>query len=215
MKIDKKDWRPDTYAEVKTFSDVIRFPVIDFEQMNSKEKDKLRQTQCSPNEVIQILGEYNEFYLMKKFESTLGWIKKSHVTLNEKIKNFPPPMKAFMTPEEFLKLWKGVIYEFGGLSLEGIDCSGFTQLFYLHVLGKILPKNSFNQRKLGTPKDLLNINDFDLVFCNPLGQMDHHVVLFYKGLYWHSRRLGGVVGQSPAEFTADFKVEEVRALSNL
>lgn len=215
IRIEKKNWWNDKFATVNVFSDLIRFPDETFEQMNPKEKDKLRQTQVSQDEIIELLGEYQNFYLARKFEGTLGWIKLPNVTLIHEIKQFPSPAIKTITAADFLNQWKGTVYEFGGLSRNGIDCSGFTQLFYLQVLGIILPKNSFDQRKLGNPKDLKAIEDFDLVFCNPDGKVDHHVVLYYQGQFWHSRRLGGVVAQTPAQFLADFTVEEVRSISGV
>lgn len=203
--IKPEDWAKDTFGVMDKDEDIIREPREDYPGLNDKEKDKLRQTQVSAGEIVQYLGTYADFKLVKKYDGTKGWVK--HLTLSSD--------KAFVIPgishtvDSFLKKWKATPYVFGGRSDSGIDCSGFVQEFFLTVKGVLLPKNSRDQRKI--TEAVSERNDFDLYFCHPKSQPEsHHVVIFYKDQFWHSRRVGGVVCQTEEEFLRDFQVEDHR-----
>ena len=56
-----------------------------------------------------------------------------------------------------LESWKGTTYQFGGLTKEGIDCSGFVYLTYLSKFGIKLPRSTEQQANIGrkvSPKTL-------------------------------------------------------------
>lgn len=211
--IDKSQWLKDVFAEVVGQQDLLRQPQEGYSNLTDKEKDQLRQTQVFNNEIVQILGVHQEFSLIRKFEGTLGWAPSKSFKVNPILKEFSVSITPKHSLDEFLSQWKGTRYEFGGLSKDGIDCSGFSQLYYLDVHGIILPKNSRDQRKLGVQSSFQDQKDHDLVFCKPIADPAfHHVAIFYSRKLWHSRRKGGVVCQTPEEFQAEFFVEEVRTL---
>jgi cell wall-associated NlpC family hydrolase len=206
--IPPSEWLQDVFAEMVKDEDVIREPRDDYSLLSEKEKDKLRQTQVFSGEVVQMLGTYAGFKLIRKFDGTKGWVKEL----------VPSSKTAFEIPgisettESFLKKWKGVPYVFGGCSLLGIDCSAFVQSYFLSVHGVLLPKNSRDQRKITV--GVSDYKDFDLIFCHPRSDAgSHHVVLFYQGRYWHSRRVGGVVVQTEEEFLRDFEAEDHRRVA--
>jgi len=215
VSIDRSDWLKDVFARVLNQQDIIRQPLTTYPGLTDKEKDQLRQTQVFEGELVQVLGVHEEFSLVRKYEGTLGWMPSKHLAATA-LSKFESPQYHAQSASEFLVSWKGTIYEFGGLSREGIDCSGFTQLYYLHVHGSVLPKNSRDQRKLGTQGSMDDLKDHDLIFCRPLSDLaSHHVVLVYAGQLWHSRRKGGVVCQSIQDFLKEFQVEDVRRLTSL
>lgn len=210
--IDKGQWLKDVFAEVVGQQDLLRQPINEYSSLSPKEKDQLRQTQVFQNELVQILAVHENFSLVRKFEKTLGWMPSTFLRTSLQ-KEFP----IFSTPKvsaaDFLSSWKGTLYEFGGLSQEGIDCSGFIQLYFLNTHEIILPKNSKDQRKLGVLSSFQFQRDNDLVFCRPkLDPESHHVAIFFSKNLWHSRRKGGVVCQTIEEFLSEFHVEEVRSL---
>ncbi len=212
VSIDRSNWLDNVFAKVLAHQDLIRQPLIQYPGLTDKEKDQLRQTQVFEDEIVQVLGVHENFNLVRKYEATLGWILSKHLGVCD-TKKFETPKYHVQSSAEFLDSWKGTLYEFGGLSKLGIDCSGFTQLYYLHVHGMMLPKNSQDQRKLGTQGSFNDLKDHDLIFCRPLSDLkSHHVVLFYSKKLWHSRRKGGVVCQTIEEFLKEFKVEDVRSL---
>lgn len=206
--ISPEKWEKDTFGRMDQDEDMIREPRDDYSMLSDKEKDKLRQTQVTSGEIVQYLGTYAGFKLIKKYDGTKGWV--NHLTLSSD-KAFVIP-EISHTPESFLKKWKGTPYVFGGRSDSGIDCSGFVQEFFLTVKGVLLPKNSRDQRKI--TEAAFDRRDFDLYFCHPKSQPEsHHVVIFYQGQFWHSRRVGGVVCQKEEEFLRDFEVEDHRRVT--
>jgi len=74
---------------------------------------------------------------------------------DDKMKN-----KIIKEAEKYL----GVKYVLGGKSENGIDCSGLVQLAYKDSLGIILPKHSWDQKKVGRKVKLENIKTGDLIF---------------------------------------------------
>lgn len=210
INIDKSLWLQDCFCEVLQQEDLIRQPLTSYSHLSDKEKDKLRQTQVFAGEIVQLLGTHETFSLVRKFEKTLGWMPSIRLTSSDN-KQFRIPQTSPTTPLAFLEKWQGTVYEFGGLSQNGIDCSGLTQLYYLVIHQKILPKNSRDQRNLGQTTALERIQDHDLIFCRPYAELEsHHVALFFGKMVWHSRRKGGVVCQTLDAFLKEFQVEDVR-----
>jgi cell wall-associated NlpC family hydrolase len=129
------------------------------------------------------------------------------------LKTFPMLEIKLKTSEEFLESYLGTPYYWGGLSKLGIDCSGLSQLYYLEVLNKILPKNSRDQRKLLISKDRTQLKNHDLVFCFPKSKPDfHHVAVYYEHRLWHSSRTGGVKAQVWEDFEIGYSVEDMGSI---
>ena len=65
-------------------------------------------------------------------------------------------------------------YLWGGKSILGIDCSGFTQVVY-SLCGINLPRDAYQQAELGETVTLSDINTKDLVFFENDSHRIHHV----------------------------------------
>lgn len=211
VRIEKHDWFSDVFAQVISDCSLLRNPVKNFENLDTKEQDSLRQTEVFQNETIQVLGHYEEFSLIKKFDGTLGWVESIQFKINPQTKSMTPSFSVKKSdPLHFFKSWLGTPYVWGGLSKKGIDCSGFTQLYFFEVHHIILPKNSWDQRKLSPSKELKDIAQDDLVFCHRFdGKGTHHVVIYHDRKFWHSRRTGGVVCQSYEDFITQYDIEAI------
>lgn len=208
--IPRDQWIKNTFMQMTADTELLRLPEMGYQELTDKEKDKLRQTEVFNGEIVQLLGKGEHFNLVRKFEGTLGWVPRSSLTASS-ANDFEMRLSPRISPESFIQNWLGTPYVWGGLSPKGIDCSGFTQLYYLDVHHMVLPKNSFDQRKLGGPSSLENLKDHDLIFCYAHDQAaTHHVVLYYQGCCWHARRKGGIVRQELAEFIPQFRLEEAR-----
>jgi cell wall-associated NlpC family hydrolase len=207
-RIDPADWLKDQFARSLEPSDLLRFPTEGYDHLSKEEQDRLRQTQVEPGEVVRILGHAAAFTLAMKFDRTLGWVTRETLEKDDSLKAFSPVTGPYQEPAEFFSSWKGTPYVWGGASRRGIDCSGFTQRYFLEVHGLVIPKNSKDQRKAGRPKDVAEDND--LIFCHHRkGSGVHHVALFIDRAVWHARLEHGVVQQSWEEFVAIYEVEEV------
>lgn len=73
--------------------------------------------------------------------------------------------------------WAGTPYRLGGMSKQGVDCSGFVYLAYLDIVGEKLPRSVNAQRVLGkeVPREALEVGD--LVFFKT-GKSARHVGIY-------------------------------------
>lgn len=78
-------------------------------------------------------------------------------------------------------------YLWGGRSMWGIDCSGFTQLLY-KVIGVQLPRDAYQQAELGEPVDFVNETKMgDLAFFeSDSGKITHVGMILEPGEIIHA-----------------------------
>lgn len=105
--------------------------------------------------------------------------------------------------------WLGTPYRIGGLSRDGIDCSGFTLTLHREVAQRTLARTSQEQWSRSVPVSPNQVRAGDLVFFNTTGKGVSHVGVFLadqefvhastsKGVifsqltdpYWSNRYLG-------------------------
>ena len=72
----------------------------------------------------------------------------------------------------------GVPYVHGGAGTDGMDCSGYTMTVYKNSIGKLLPRSSAEQSKLGKPIELSDLKFGDLIFFNTTGESASHVGIY-------------------------------------
>ena len=93
---------------------------------------------------------------------------------------------------KIIKKWQGVRYQLGGLSQDGIDCSGFVHIVYKKGLGKELPRTATQQSKLGK---IINKNDLkpgDLIFFRTNKRSNHVGIYLENKKFIHASRSRGV-----------------------
>jgi probable lipoprotein NlpC len=89
--------------------------------------------------------------------------------------------------------WKNTRYQIGGLSRNGIDCSGFVYLTFKSKLGIVLPRSTEFQAELGTGIDKDQLRTGDLVFFKT-GRTDRHVGVYLEnGRFLHASTSQGVI----------------------
>jgi cell wall-associated NlpC family hydrolase len=72
----------------------------------------------------------------------------------------------------------GVPYVHGGAGIDGMDCSGYTMTVYKNAIGKLLPRSSAEQSKLGKAVELNDLKFGDLIFFNTTGENASHVGIY-------------------------------------
>lgn len=74
--------------------------------------------------------------------------------------------------------YMGVPYVLGGAGTDGMDCSGYTMTVYKNAIGKLLPRSSAEQSKLGNAVALSDLKFGDLIFFNTTGESASHVGIY-------------------------------------
>lgn len=210
IRIEPELWLPQTYARALALIDVLRQPTNDYATLNAEEKDHLRQSQIEAYEVLRVLGFHEEHALIMKSDKVLGWVLRETICVDAQRSAFELAISAKLSVEEFFLLWKDTPYIWGGVTRAGIDCSGLTQRYFLDVLERHIPKNTYDQRRAGKSEDLAHIAHHDLVFCTRIGGRGiHHVGIYVNGDIWHAHGERGVIRQSLSEFITHYQVLEV------
>jgi cell wall-associated NlpC family hydrolase len=107
--------------------------------------------------------------------------------------------------------YMGVPYVYGGASVAGMDCSGYTMTVYKNAMGLALPRSASEQSKVGTSVKLENLKFGDLVFFNTTGQSDSHVGIYLgDDLFAHASVTLGVTISSLQSFYYQKRYEEAR-----
>lgn len=91
------------------------------------------------------------------------------------------------------KKWKGTPYKYGGLSLNGVDCSGFVHNSYKKVYGITLPRTTDDQVKEGRRVYLYELITGDLLFFNTGWNVKHVGIYLEKGKFMHASSSNGVM----------------------
>ena len=93
--------------------------------------------------------------------------------------------------------WESVRYRFGGLSKQGIDCSGFVYLTFLHQFGVKLPRNTTLQSKIGETIAQDQLRTGDLVFFKTGISSRRHVGIYLENRkFMHASSSRGVTTSS-------------------
>ncbi|WP_244325703.1 NlpC/P60 family protein [Shewanella aestuarii] len=87
----------------------------------------------------------------------------------------------------------GHALSFGGISKQGVDCSGFVYLAYLDIVGEKLPRTVIAQRDLGktVPRNLLQVGD--LVFFKTTNRTRHVGIYMGDETFLHASTKKGVI----------------------
>lgn len=124
--------------------------------------------------------------------------------------NNPAEVKAQLLKQ--LDEWQGVPYRYGGLTKQGVDCSGFTHVTFAEQFGINLPRTTGSQALKGVVVEQSELLPGDLVFFNTGFKQRHLGVYvgdkqfihasssrgvmmsrldnpYWQDAYWHSRRV--------------------------
>lgn len=87
----------------------------------------------------------------------------------------------------------GVPYAHGGMSKEGMDCSGFTTYVYQNAAHRSLPRTVDGQYESGEGVEKDSLQFGDLVFFNTTGESPSHVGIYIEDdLFAHAGVTSGV-----------------------
>lgn len=112
--------------------------------------------------ILVLLGKKGKFFKVGYPDGRIGYVARKDVTPYQKWLEMPNP-KA----EEIIKTAKtfiGVPYLWGGTSIKGVDCSGFTKMcFYLN--GVSIPRDASQQALVGQDVDIFEGDTVNIEKC--------------------------------------------------
>ncbi len=184
------------WAVVKNKITDLKLRFVPSEIINKKILKRVRCSQAFKGEILRVLFKKEDQLLVQQNDLTLGWIDRKDVVLkknnlrkkwasgnfalkNKIIKTNVSENKIIEEARKFLN----TKYVLGGKSKKGIDCSGLTQVVYKNSLDIILPRHSWDQRKVGKRNqkevgkkvNLKNVKSGDLVFLTKKSNSHKHV----------------------------------------
>lgn len=210
--IEKDDWFAETFGRINTLSDVLTEPANNLTGLSMEDRNKIRNTQGLSGDIVRILGHHENYSLIMKIDGAKGWIERDSLMEDRDLKSFIRPVSPKIAPLEFLQKFVGTPYLWGGLSENGIDCSGLSQRYFFEVFDKIIPRNSRDQRKFSPEKPFTKVKDHDLVFAVDKKTGMHHVGIYLHGKIWNAYSEEGVVCQTIARFSELFDIEAINTL---
>jgi gamma-D-glutamyl-L-lysine dipeptidyl-peptidase len=101
------------------------------------------------------------------------------IDIHDRVRWFPPHGESVASTAQ---RWIGAPYLWGGVTLNGVDCSGFTQaVMWMH--GIALPRDSDLQERIGTPvdPDIATLRPGDLLYFAESGARVTHVAISLGG----------------------------------
>jgi lipoprotein Spr/probable lipoprotein NlpC len=88
--------------------------------------------------------------------------------------------------------WRGTPYKYGGLSLRGVDCSGFVHQAYKAVYNISLPRSTSDQIRRGQAVSRTELKTGDLLFFKTGWKVRHVGIYVEKGKFMHASSSRGV-----------------------
>jgi hypothetical protein len=102
----------------------------------------------------------------------------------------PEPLEISMREE--MTRWLSVRYRRAGISMNGVDCSGFIKTLFGSTLFIDLPHSAAQQSLLGMPVDREELRFGDLIFFRAKKRISHVGIYLGEGYFVHSSRTFGV-----------------------
>ncbi|WP_230148206.1 SH3 domain-containing C40 family peptidase [Pedobacter sp. Bi27] len=112
--------------------------------------------------ILVLTGEEKAYYQVVFPDKRTGYIKKADAKLfSDWLKKTNPNAEAILTTAKTLI---GVPYLWGGTSIKGVDCSGFTKTSYF-LNGIIIPRDASQQALVGEDIPVLEGDSISLTKC--------------------------------------------------
>ena len=89
--------------------------------------------------------------------------------------------------------WRGTPYKYGGLSLSGVDCSGFVFQAYRSAFNISLPRSTKDQVRKGKRVYINALRTGDLIFFKTGYKVYHVGIYTEKGRFMHASTSKGVI----------------------
>ncbi|WP_316783105.1 C40 family peptidase [Pedobacter frigiditerrae] len=112
--------------------------------------------------ILQLLGTEKDFYKVAYPDGRVAYLPKTNAKLYKQwIKRPNPNATAILATAQTLL---GVPYLWGGTSIKGVDCSGFTKTAYF-LNGIVIPRDASQQALVGDFVDVLENDSISIAKC--------------------------------------------------
>lgn len=130
-----------------------------FSEANSSSK---RVSDLVSGNILQVLDKENEFYKVSYPDGRVAYLPQAQAKpYSEWVKRPNPNATAILATAQTLL---GVPYLWGGTSIKGVDCSGFTKTAYF-LNGIVIPRDASQQALVGDPIDVLENDSISVEKC--------------------------------------------------
>lgn len=134
--------------------------------------------------ILEVLGEEKNFYKVVFPDKRIGFVKKREAKIfTDWLKTPSPNADAILKTAKTLV---GVPYLWGGTSIKGVDCSGFTKTSYF-LNGIVIPRDASQQALVGEDVEVLENDSISISKC--LKNLKPGDLLFFA-----AAKLRGVTG---------------------
>lgn len=133
--------------------------------------------------VVNVVEQSNEWLEIQFGGQQTGWVYQQFVKVQPASENEQSNLSTISIHEilDFAQRLIGISYVYGGASLRGFDCSGFT-MFVLSKFGIQLPHEASQQMMMGLPvPSMADLIPGDLVFFRTLNSKIVNHVGIYLG----------------------------------
>lgn len=129
---------------------------------SSADENSKRVSDLVSGNMLKLLGEEKSFLKVGYPDGRVAYIPKSQTTpFSDWIKRPNPTPETILTTAQTLL---GVPYLWGGTSIKGVDCSGFTKTAYF-LNGIVIPRDASQQALVGEPIDVLESDSISVEKC--------------------------------------------------
>ncbi len=169
------------------------------------------------NDVLALIKEQKTYSLIQYPDGRKGYINNEFFI---KLDEFTGTNHSYATPYDvvnFAEDYLGIPYLWGGTSVKGLDCSGFSKNVYAQV-GFLLPRDASQQVKIGKPvnitDDFSQLQPGDLLFFgrieNNKEKITHVAIHIDKGRIIHATGEVKIESLNPGD--TDFNPDRKKSL---